>query len=851
MALAPWATWSQELPVRPRADALPELRLQARVVQQGGKAPAGQKFLFRLTGLSQGVAAAGTGWSEALLVQRTAWETILKSYPNNYLNTYPVVLGISVEPARDPTYIEVRAQWKNGQVALQAQAELFGPRLGLLLWRDEKGMAHLSTQREYNRRYGQVLAQLPVGGKRRPKHLLVVDRFIGGDEDRLAWKEGIEQLARLGCNVVQLPPTPALRDLLLQTGLQRTSWAIYNPPGYAFPFDGKITPESLEAWAREQAVPYLKAGYAPRDMALFVMSDEPGWYYPHMLRVVEKQPAALARFRAYLREQKLQPADLGRRSWEEVFPIGCSQAQDLSSRRLFYWTMRYYSWESAHHFADCVRALEKAFYAGLPVLTNWNFFSGRFYVPGPAANNSDKQHPDAAMGGHDWFEFARLRGGTLLWTEDWFPDSQAYQWSFYCARLRSAAEKGGVSFGGYIVPRSSGDREEGLLQRVLCLAGNGGKAIFYYVFGPEYNFPGNCYSENVSRLWPQMAEANRLLAEAEELLWPGQRPRAAVALLQPRSALVWDVKKTPPSVPIEDATNVHLNRQTVDYLAELFDLYLALQHASIPVDILSEDDLTTAGLKQYKVIYVTEPNVPAEGQQALVDWMRAGGTLVTVSNALTADRYDVPCARPAQAAGLLEKPRPRLLLADAQSLPQVDRITTGMYTLPIYGVRGLWAQPAEGKVLARFADGTPAVLEKAVDAGRLIHFAFLPGIAYWRSATEKKDRLPAGFSEPLRQLILYPVQTASVLLPIRVDRPLIEAPLLLSERGAVVTLLNWSGEPVERLTVSLRLPFAVRQARSLRQGPVPITPAAPPGAPPAEQRLTLPLRTADLLLLYP
>lgn len=39
-----------------------------------------------------------------------------------------------------------------------------------------------------------------------------------------------------------------------------------------------------------------------------------------------------------------------------------------------------------------------------------------------------------------------------------------------------------------------------------------------------------------------------------------------------------------------------LNRATVDYLAEVFDLYLALQHANIPVEFIDEDDLSPQGL---------------------------------------------------------------------------------------------------------------------------------------------------------------------------------------------------------------------------------------------------------------
>ena len=70
---------------------------------------------------------------------------------------------------------------------------------------------------------------------------------------------------------------------------------------------------------------------------------------------------------------------------------------------------------------------------------------------------------------------------------------------------------------------------------------------------------------------------------------------------------------------IRDATNNQLNRATVDYMAEVFDLYLALQHANVPVDFVEEDDLSAEGLKDYRVLYVTEPNIPVEGQRGLIE----------------------------------------------------------------------------------------------------------------------------------------------------------------------------------------------------------------------------------------
>lgn len=50
---------------------------------------------------------------------------------------------------------------------------------------------------------------------------------------------------------------------------------------------------------------------------------------------------------------------------------------------------------------------------------NFNNFAGRFYVPGPIFHNNQKTNENAAMLSFDFFEFARARSATLLWTEDW------------------------------------------------------------------------------------------------------------------------------------------------------------------------------------------------------------------------------------------------------------------------------------------------------------------------------------------------------------------------------------------------------------------------------------------------
>ena len=165
---------------------------------------------------------------------------------------------------------------------------------------------------------------------------------------------------------------------------------------------------------------------------------------------------------------------------------------------------------------------------------NWNNMAAHWLYP---TTNAKAVPPNAASGqiNHDWFEYARERGGTLLWTEDWFADGLSWQWSYYAALMSSAcrlAQHGSTSsisgsgtvgtadFGGYIVPRSSGGRVDGaLLRRVISLIGGGAKALTYFTFGPEYVFPGNCYSEssNLKTILEEQRQAHELIGAAESV----------------------------------------------------------------------------------------------------------------------------------------------------------------------------------------------------------------------------------------------------------------------------------------------------------------------------------------------
>jgi hypothetical protein len=822
-------------------DQVPTFLWRARVLTSGGK-PAGSNSVFSVSINQAGLSATGQAWSAWYHLDREQAKVAVgpANYPNNYSTGWPIVFRLSFPGLVNPADVEAEVKFdgESGKPAALA-GTLAGGDLGFLVYR-ENGKPRAVTMRDYNRRYWKAFEKIPLSPAERPALFPICDRFIPGDSDLNGLAEGIGSLAKGGFSAILVEPEKPLRAALLKNGLSKIAWAVYSPPGYAFDYTVKGQAE-IDAFAAGIAASYTNAGFARTDMALFCLSDEPGWYYPETFRTLTNNPAGLGRFREYLESQGLKPKDVGAGRWEEVLPLGRSHARDLPSKRLFYWSMRFFPWDSARHFARTTRALEQAFYTNMPVLVNWNFFAGRCYVPGPVAGNAAATDPDAGMGGHDWLEFARMRGCTMLWTEDWFGDQQAYQWSFYAARLRAGARLGGIRFGGYVIPRTAGDREDGILQKVLTLIGSGGKGLKYFVFGPEYNFPGNCYSENVQVL-PKMAEAHRMIAKAESLLWPGERPVSPVGLLMPRSAQMWDAKSEKIPTVISDATNTDMNRGTVDYMAELFDLYLALQHENIPAEMVDEDDLTEKGLAGFKVLYVTEPDIPVEGQEALVNWVKAGGTLVTVCGAGLADRYDESADVLARGLGYEETAPARLIVENTRSL---SRVAGGTGTNGAFFACGARSKLTivKGTTVAVFDDGTPALVRNELGQGRSFHFAWFPGLSYWHDQKGTADGLPVGWSMTLRRMITDPVREAGVTPPVRVDTPMIETPSLVSEAGMAVTLLNWSGARVEKLCVSVVMPGKASSVESVKQGKVPFEKVE------GGIQLTMPLGSADVLMI--
>lgn len=293
----------------------------------------------------------------------------------------------------------------------------------------------------------------------------------------------------------------------------------------------------------------------------------------------------------------------------------------------------------------------------------------------------------------------------------------------------------------------------------------------------------------------------------------------------------------------------------------VYALFRQLQQVSnIALDFLDEDDLTAEGLAPLRLLILTEPDIPTEGQAAIATWIQAGGHVLTLSGAGAYDRYHRPSTTLSDATGIIEAPRERLMVAYGSTLGAVANGSGTLGDFTANGVRGQITSfdSADFTILAKYSgDGDPAVVSRAVGKGRVTHFTFFPGIRHHDGspyhAVPHFNSL-TNFTDGSLPYVLDCVAKAGVQPRVRVSELQVETPLLSSDAGAVLTLLNWREAPVAALKVQVHLSYAVDRVTAIQgKASVPFTStpaaAAAPSAGGFWVNFTLPLEHGDFVTL--
>jgi len=182
-------------------------------------------------------------------------------------------------------------------------------------------------------------------------------------------------------------------------------------------------------------------------------------------------------------------------------------------------------------------------------------------------------------------------------------------------------------------------------------------------------------------------------------------------------------------------------------------IYALIRETGFHFDPLTESDMTVEKLRGRKVLVLAGSlSLAPEVQSAIRDYVRGGGTLVTVFCSDGAgfpgcNSYDYACKlRESAAQKSFDEPKAAAHLGDVLGIRSGGGVTAreqikDMFSLKEFNVltkEGRWVKQdacaakltprPEAKVLATFEDGSPAAIEHHFGKGRAVTFAFDLGL---------------------------------------------------------------------------------------------------------------------------
>lgn len=587
----------------------------------------------------------------------------------------------------------------------------------------------------------------------------------------------------------------------------------------------------------------LKAAGGDIDKILYCqLTDEPTG---QKLEAIVDDPSYRERFRAWLKALGKSPADLLVADWEAVRIVTERESRQFPA--LYYFSQRFRTRALGDFMAIQRHILEAAFGRTLPTVVNFSdgaTYSANFYAQGV-----------------DYFELLDAPDQNAIWGEDWANHSSTYQCaSFNVDLMRAAARERGQLIGHHLIAYAHRRPWDVKLKATSELA-RGVRILNSFCYGPSWatHEGGPYWRSHVwyakPETWAANASLTREVGAAEDVLLKSAPAPAKVALLYSSSSDVWTIGAN---------------------LAHGFDrmhTWLALTHAQVPVDILSERHVERGLLDGCDVCYLSGPNLSRAAAQKLRDWVRRGGTLWLAAGAATRDEYDRPLDAlqdllPARRGECLDLQKHSAAGRFLRSLAAKDRVTWPDGAADVLSVKQSLEAGQAADVLARFTDGSPAVVRGAAGKGRVYCVGFLPALAYIKSALDSKATLeervargdksvsaedaailersanPWVYPGDTRDLLLRPVREAGVKAPLECDAPLVDAVYMPHADGVLIPLANYTNRPLGNVSLKVQVARPLGRAESVLRGPVRFRQVAD-----GRVELSMPLENNDFLIL--
>ena len=695
---------------------------------------------------------------------------------------------------------------------------------------------------EYAFETGQIADNMiwPTVGKKPTSFPFFVSTYISPESMDLSVVEReLQTLANFGFN----GPDGA-SELLRSYGFKKTMihgglWGDKKNNNYLEP---ELT--TMRSRAQTAVKAFKDKGGRVENIDYCMLTDEPQGAPTSQLVTSE---VSKARFRSWLVDQginllELLPGVEGIVSWDLVRPVLESEQDQYPA--LHYYTQKFRTYSLGDFMAVQKDILHEAYGSDFPV--NVNFSDGAIYY----ANFYGQ--------GVDYFELMEATGQNAIWSEDWANISSTYQCGTYNVDLmRAAARRANAHVGNYLIAHAGRRPWDTKLKGISTVA-RGVKTLRNFHYGPSWaGHEGGMWYVNTGN-WYANAELVHEIGGAEDLLSQAKPMKADVAILYSSSTDIWTLGKN------------------YAYGFDRMHTWLALAHAQIPVDILSERDIEDGVLDGYKVCYFSGPNLTRKAADKLKTWLDNGGTLVLTAGAGSKDEYNQPLTTLEEVLpvtrGSLEEMES--FLASGRYLDTLkarDNVLVGSTALEVLSVRQRLTSKADAEVLGTFGDGSAALIKGSVGAGTVYSYGFLPSLYYIKEALVARKEVEKRVSNPqipvakivvsdeeligrsynpwkypqaVRDVIIMPLQEPCVKRPLKCSVPLVDAVLMESTGGLVIPLANYTLQPLAEVKLEVRVAGQVGRIESIHHGQLIFKTTG------STIEFSLPLQETDIIKIY-
>jgi hypothetical protein len=726
------------------------------------------------------------------------------------------------EPAAEKrrVVIEIATEANEAAVVKRLEESYTGSLTSFLVSPDPKtDAASLETAGMMSRRHLEW-AKAASGGKRVSPQKLIVQTALWGSQRPELDRMECEAMWLMGFNVVGGLSAEMRKEFPFGTP-NATHEVAFGPNASREDVDGK-----LQAFRKSD-----KTVYAPG--MPFNFGDEV------TCPVISTNAFGLASFRQWLTENGVQPKDLGVASLQEVVPIENptdlrerQKANEKAANRVFYWTSRFRQAATTQTFKWNTESLHRHFGPepmGSTLVADHPYFSGTGLGMGMGPSPCWGSTPLAC----DWFDMARRKALDAFGIEDWmglqYMYGPNYTWEgfqlmgFQAAMIRSAS-RSEMPVITWITPSD----ERNLVLKSSSALCQGAKHFFYWSYGPTATCTENYWSD-LQSAYAGVARMSRQLAGAEKVIAPGKVRPTRLALLYSISSDLW-----------QPFGYVHMLERRMTYLSLIHDQFL--------VDFLTEEDVESGRLKDYDVLYVTDPCIREKSAAAIVQWVKDGGSLYGSCAAGSRNEFNEPVAGLSEAFGIAPEvktsaqPGAYHIRGALNGISYLDTIQVaangpgGAGTLGVIGMKAQLKPATRAEVVGSFKDGQPAIVQNVCGKGKALYVGACPAIAYGKEANFVPTMLAERWTEKPRAFINALAKPA--LRWVELSRPVVEAGLFDAATGSALILGNFTYEPIPRLNVRVLLPKPCAAVRSMEKGPLQFKKESPR---PAEEKAGYPV----------